>query len=199
MAGRFIVLEGIDGSGTTTQAACLTSVLQARGHRVVRTHEPSTGSIGRLVRTELAETRASMPPSALALLFAADRLAHVEHEIGPALREGAIVLSDRYVISSWVYQSLACDRDWVETINRLAPWPDATVLLDIPADEALQRIEARGQPRDHFETLEQLERVRDSYLDAFAQSRPGLAIVDGVGTRDDVTTRILRALEPMGL
>src|SRR5688572_4731702 len=98
--GRFIALEGLDGSGTTTQAARLADALGARGRTVVRTQEPSHGPIGRLVREALRSLDAPLDPDALALLFAADRRDHVASEIEPALARGHDVVCDRYVMSS---------------------------------------------------------------------------------------------------
>src|SRR5690242_1367991 len=107
----FIVLEGIDGSGTTTQAARLAQTLQARGARVHATREPSTGPVGRLLRQALTGTLVAderpvqLDFCTLALLFAADRMDHVRREIEPALARGEVVISDRYDLSSLIYQS----------------------------------------------------------------------------------------------
>ena len=138
--GRFIALEGIDGSGTTTQSRDLAQLLAQRGHSILRTQEPSDGPIGREIRRRLASSSAPPDPATVALLFAADRLDHVDSEIRPALEQGKIVLCDRYVMSSWVYQSLDCDPAWVREINRHAPWPDRTFLLEIAPEVALARV-----------------------------------------------------------
>ena len=111
--GRFIAIEGIDGSGTTLQTRLLADWLAARGHTVLETREPSHGPIGVLVRERLSVRSAPLEPAALALLFAADRLDHLAREVVPAIARGAVVLSDRYLLSSLAYQSLDCDAAWV--------------------------------------------------------------------------------------
>ncbi len=93
--GRFIALEGIDGSGTTSQRGALAAALRARGHTVLETYEPSDGSIGQLTRSRLATDARPLDRRALALMFAADRLDHVANEIEPALDAGQVVLTDR--------------------------------------------------------------------------------------------------------
>jgi dTMP kinase len=151
--GLFIVLEGVDGAGTTTQVAQLTAAL--RGRLPVRpTREPSAGPVGALLRLALTgrlvtpETRA---PSwqVMALMFAADRLDHVECEIAPCLAGGALVISDRYYHSSVAYQSRsaggdAAAIDWIRALNRHARRPDLTIVLDVPAQVAAQRRRERG-------------------------------------------------------
>ncbi len=159
----FIVLEGIDGAGTTTQLARLADHLEAQGRRVHRTFEPSTGPIGRLVRSYL-KGELTTAPGALALLFAADRLDHVSREIEPALASGQIVLSDRYVGSSFAYQGLASSPAWLRSLNRYARRPDLVLYVRVDADTALARIERRdGDRRELFEHRETLARVVDAY------------------------------------
>jgi dTMP kinase len=140
----FIVLEGIDGSGTTTQAQAISSTLRARGLDVVETRQPTNSPIGKHLRASLrAESEAVSDRFALALLFAADRLDHVAREITPALERGAWIVCDRYVLSSLVYQSLDCPLNWVAAINAKARRADLTVLLDLPAKTAIKRVESR--------------------------------------------------------
>ena len=105
MRGTHIVLEGIDGAGTTTQRGCLAEALIERGYDVHQTAEPSSLPVGKLIRQAL-QKEIAWEPTQMALAFALDRLDHVQQEIEPAMAEGKIVLSDRYVISSLVYQSL---------------------------------------------------------------------------------------------
>ena len=154
--GRFIVFEGIDGSGTTTQATLAAAALRADGFRVLQTREPSDRPIGMLIRQAL-QGRVGLPVSGgpltegtLALLFAADRLDHLEAEILPALRPGQLVICERYLLSSLAYQGAACSIDWVEQINAGAISPDLTIFLDVKPGEASRRRAARGSARELF-------------------------------------------------
>jgi dTMP kinase len=203
---RFLVLEGIDGSGTTTQAKRVGERLRARGHRVVDTREPSPGPIGTLTRSLLtAGAAASVGPEALALLFAADRLEHLAREIEPALAEGALVLCDRYVVSSWVYQSLDCELAWVQTINRCARWPDLTFVFDLPAELALARVAARratsGEPLERFDHDATQRRLAAGYRRALdeADAVAKLVRIDAAADIEAVSDAIMQHCIAAGL
>lgn len=170
--GRLIVLEGLDGAGTTTHAGHLREWLAAAGYRVHLTQEPSRGPIGSTLRLFLskrlalpARTRSSehLAPAILALLFAADRLDHVATEVTPLVEEGWIVLSDRYVLSSLAYQSLGCDPGFVAAINALAPRPDLTIWLDVPARVCRRRLARTRRGSDLFEEAATLRRIDANY------------------------------------
>jgi dTMP kinase len=204
MRGRFIVLEGIDGSGTTTQCRALCDVLRARGHGVLATHQPSDRAIGRLVRERLAAAGPRLDPRALALLFAADRLDHVAGAIEPALARGDVVVCDRYVVSSWVYQSLSCAPDWVRAINRHAPWPDLTVLIDVPVAEARARVgrrqAAEGTPAEIFDAEALQARVADAYREVLGEpDLAGVVRLDGTRPPAEITAAIVAACAALGL
>ncbi len=198
--GRFIALEGIDGSGTTSQRGALAAALEARGHSVLQTCEPSEGSIGRMVRSRLASNATPLDRRALALMFAADRLDHVATEIEPALAAGRIVLTDRYVLSSWAYQSLDCPLSWVQTLNEHAPWPDLTLVLDVPADVAMQRVAARRGTPEIYETTPMQRTLAESYT-AFAHdaSLAGVRRIDGTPSQAEVTAMLIDACTQLGL
>jgi len=201
--GRFIALEGIDGSGTTTQRGALARALRARGHVVVETNEPSSGSIGRLARERLAQGAAPLDRGALALLFAADRLDHVATEVEPALADGRVVLTDRYVMSSWVYQALDCDPAWVRAINGRAPWPDLTFVLDVPASEAMRRVTARrsqsGPALEIFETTPLQERLAAGYSALAREGLPHVVRIDGTLPMAEVTAQLVAGCIDAGL
>lgn len=152
-------------------------------------------------RTLLGGKDGPVDPNLLALLFAADRLDHVAHEIEPALARGEIVICDRYVMSSWVYQSLDCDAAWVEAINSHAPWPDATFLLRVGAQEATRRVHARTpeSEREIFETEAIQRRVEASYEEAVARDLPGVVTIDGTQTIEAVSAALLEATNTLGL
>lgn len=199
--GTFLALEGLDGSGTSTQAAALREALRARGHAVLSTHQPSTRSLGALARTLLARSEPPSDPHLHALIFAADRLDHVAAEIEPALARGEVVVCDRYVMSSWVYQALSCDAAWVESINAQAPWPDATFLLRVGAQEASRRVHARTpeHQREIFETEAIQRRVEARYDAALSRALPGVQSIDGTQPIEHVTTTLLQACIALGL
>lgn len=190
--GRFIVIEGADGVGTTTQTHALAAALKKRGRSVHTTCEPSQGIIGRMIRGVL--TQAVDHPRdrrALALLFAADRLDHYDREIAPQLAAGVDVISDRYVLSSYVYQSLDAPLDWVEHINEHAKAPDATVLVTLSPEVALKRL-AQRKGRDIFEDDASQRRVHARYQEL--SSTVHAMVVDGHAAPDVVTDRILAVL-----
>jgi dTMP kinase len=172
---RFIVLDGIDGSGTTTQGQRLVAALQAAGHRAQFTCEPSSGPIGRQIRQLLAQGGGGDEPSrawdTLALLFAADRLDHVAREIRPALDAGMHIVCDRYDLSSLAYQSATAlpgtdPLPWIRALNQRAPRPDLTLVLDVDPDVAEARRAARGQPAELFERRDLQRRLAQLYARA---------------------------------
>lgn len=148
--GRFIVIEGPDGAGTTTHSKLLADSLRAKGHDVLLTAEPTSGPIGTFTRSQLSAK--SIPsPAALQLLFCADRAAHVQLEIAPALAAGKTVISDRYVLSTLVYgEALGLDRMWLEQINTAFPKPDVHILALPGLETALKRVAVRSS-KDVFE------------------------------------------------
>lgn len=202
--GRFIAIEGIDGSGTTLQTRALAHWLRQRGHEVLETREPSGGPIGRLIRERLHIDAAPIDPAALALLFAADRLEHVAHEIDPARRQGAVVVSDRYLLSSLAYQSLDCDLEWVRTINHAAPAPDLYVFLQVPAEVAFARVQRRAAEgaaaSERFDALELQRRVARLYDAARERQDLGeIVVLDGTLPPDQVTAQLGEVCAQRGL
>jgi dTMP kinase len=198
--GRFYVVEGADGVGSTTQSLRLVEGLQAAGRRVHVTAEPSKGPIGVLIRGMLGgdRSRAAIHRE-LALLFAADRLDHMAHEVEPQLAAGVDVVSDRYVLSSLVYQSLDLPFEWVRDLNKFAPAADATVLITLPLDEAWARLQARfagGGTREVFDVKPAQAQIHAEY--ERQARRAGAVIVDGRGSIDDVAERVRAALAATG-
>lgn len=197
------MIEGIDGSGTTLQTRAVGSWLADRGHDVLATREPSTGSIGALARQRLAAD-AAPDPATLALLFAADRLDHIAREVAPALARGRVVVSDRYLMSSLAYQALDCDPAWVRQINRHAPRPDLTLVLDVPADVAFDRVQRRAAAgaavAERFDALDLQRRLAEHYRRLHADPDLGpIVVVDGTRPPEVVTADLAKTLAAAGL
>ena len=159
--GKFIVIEGLDGSGKTTQAKLIAARL-SRSHNAIYTAEPSQGKIGTYIREACLYGENRLLKTVEALLFAADRIEHVEHEIKPALAKGRLVLSDRYVYSSLAYQgSAGLSTAWISEINKHALKPDFAVFIDVLPEDVLQRLRRR---RSVMENLETQRKVREIYM-----------------------------------
>ncbi|UCG44910.1 MAG: dTMP kinase [Candidatus Bathyarchaeota archaeon] len=139
--GVFICIEGLDGSGKTTHARRLVKDLHRMRLNAEYTTEPSIGEIGKFVRQWILQGRRRVPSVVEALLFAIDRVAHVEEEIWPALCKGRIIVSDRYVYSSLAYQgATGLDMEWIEAINRFALLPDLAIYIDVPPEVVVGRL-----------------------------------------------------------
>jgi dTMP kinase len=159
--GVFICIEGLDGSGKSTQAKLLTKKLNKARYKAIYTAEPSQGKIGKFIRKRLFEQK-RMPISAEALLFAADRIEHVQNEVAPALNEGKIVVSDRYVYSSLAYQGSAdLSLEWIEAVNANAKKPDLCIFIDVEPSVVLERLKRK---KSVMENLETQQKVRNIYL-----------------------------------
>jgi len=194
--GRFIVLEGLDGAGTTTQGQILRDRLQDLGLAVELTKEPTDSALGVIARS-FTDGRIHLEPETVALTFAADRIEHTV-EIRALLATGTWVISDRYVASSLSYQtSQGLPFEWVRTLNSRAMEPDATVFVDTSVATCVERLEARGEfNTGPFDKAAALEKARDLYLQAFQSDVPlgELVTVDGDGSRDEVADAIWASL-----
>jgi dTMP kinase len=196
MTGKLIVLEGIDGAGTTTQAVRLGRHF---GERLHVTREPSDGPAGLLIRQILRGEHQPFDHAALACLFAGDRVDHLKREILPHLEKGVHVLSDRYVISSYVYQSLFVDEEFVRTVNRFARPADLTLLLDVPVQIALDRRQTRGMPDELFDPIDFQRRVASEYSREAERlrEREKVRVVDGTLGADEVFAVVKAEVEAL--
>ncbi len=201
MSGRLIVLEGLDGAGTTTQARRLVEALVARGDRAHLTREPSDGPIGVLIREMLTGKHAiagqSISQGTFGLLFAADRLDHLQREVEPQIASGATVVSDRWYHSSLAYQGTGADRDWIATLNARARRPDLTLFLKVRPEIAAQRRLAAGRTEELFEAVEMQREVDAGYhatLTELIASGERIEVLDGEQAQDDVFAAVLRAV-----
>lgn len=187
MRGLFIVLEGIDGTGKSTQTRHLADWFRSRGREVVESREPTDGPWGRQLRASAATGRLS--PKEELELFLRDRREHVEQVIQPALSEGKVVILDRYYFSTMAYQG-ARGFDPVEIRRKneaFAPVPDLLFILDLDVDVALERIGARGDTANEFEKRDSLEKCREIFLslegEPFVHRIPTEGGIDGVQQR----------------
>ena len=201
--GRFVVIEGIDGAGTTTQVARFADRLRADKVKVRTTREPSDGPIGTLVRQVLTGRLVSPDGKApgwatMALLFAADRMDHVEAEIEPFIADGGVIVSDRYDASSLAYQSVMSGHEkesaveWIRAINKHARRPDLTLVLDLSADVAGARRDERGEAAQLYEQNE-VQRALAAFYKDLGRHMPGDRIVqvEAAGPADEVQARVL--------
>jgi dTMP kinase len=198
--GRFIVVEGIDGAGTTTQAQRLCDHLTASGRRAHLTREPSDGPVGLLIRDLLRGAHKPFDAAAMALAFAADRLDHLAREIVPRLDDGVHVVSDRYVLSSYVYQTRFVDPDFVWRINAAARPADLTVLIDVPVEIAATRRASRGGPEEIYDALELQRSIAEAYRalftsDAVRARGERLVRLDGAPDADTVARALIAEVE----
>lgn len=185
MTALFISFEGIDGVGKSTQANLLEDFLLAAGQQVVRTLEPGGTELGNEIRNLLLHRKGHVAPRAEALLYAADRGHHVETLIRPALAEGKIVITDRYLDSSVAYQGAGRELEPSE-VRQLSIFatkgllPDLTILLDLDAESASHRRSKTGAEPDRLERekTEFFERVRQSYLELAKAEPERFLVVD---------------------
>ena len=201
--GKFIALEGIDGSGKSTQFGRLVSRLRMLGVPCHPTREPTQRPVGALIRKAL-NGQPSLDPKVIAALYAADRIDHLVNErdgLCAAIDQGITVVSDRYYFSSYAYHSVDMDMEWVIQANSISAEllrPTVTVFLDVPVEAAMERIR---QNRDHVELFEKEDRLRQTralYFRAFERLKDeeNVAIVDGIGTENEVAERIWAAVSP---
>ncbi len=205
--GLFVVFEGGEGAGKSTQVERLAQALRSRHQQVVVTREPGATEFGARLRGMLlggAGGSAAPSPRAEALLYAADRAHHVATVVRPALARGAVVISDRYVDSSLAYQGAGRGLP-SEEVAWLSAWatrhlkPDLVVLLDVPAEVGLGRVTGRGNGADRLEreSLAFHERVRHAFLDRAAEDHHRYLVLDGTRPPEEIAEAVLERVTPM--
>ena len=188
--------------GKSTQLDLLERYLVSRGHEVVRTLEPGGTELGQEIRHLLLHRKGDVSPRSEALLYAADRAHHVATKIRPALAEGKVVLSDRYFDSSVAYQGAARELV-VDEVRDISLWaidhliPDLTVLLDLPAQEAMTRRSTKGTEPDRLESerVEFFERARDEYLRR--SNEPRFLVIDARKSVAEIHAEILERVKTL--
>lgn len=190
--GLFIVIEGIDGTGKSTQAKRLGEWFTAQGRDVVLSYEPTAGPWGKKIRETGATGRLS--PQDELQYFLNDRQQHVSELITPSLAAGKVVILDRYYFSTMAYQGLrGFDPQEIRRMNEVfAPIPDLLLIMDLDVDAALRRIGARGDTANAFEKRENLERCREIFLSL--KDEDFVRVVNASGTLDEITNRVIGAV-----
>ncbi len=195
--GKFIVFEGIDGSGKSTQIKKLAENLAKRGIDCEQTLEPTYGLVGGVLH-DILSGKIKADPKVTASLFVADRLDHIlnpEKGVLSTIEKGKTVLCDRYYFSSYAYQSVEVPKDWVIEANRLAKEslkPDAVIFVDISPDVAMERISQNRENIEIYESLDRLTAVRQGYLDAFElmKNEENIVIFDGNKSVEEIASDI---------
>lgn len=201
MEGKFIVFEGIDGSGKSTQFKLFCNILRERGHEVVETREPTREPVGDLISRRL-KMKTDLPGHVnglvYTLLFYADRIEH-NHIINKELERGKFVVSDRYYYSTLAYQQTqGFDTRFILDLHKklvekgYVRIPDTTFLVDLPAETAIDRIDGREKDKVHiFEHMEFLRKLRENYLGLKEILNDKMIVIDGTGTVEEVQKRII--------
>jgi dTMP kinase len=203
--GFFITLEGVEGSGKTTQTALVADALRLAGHRVTVTREPGGTRAGEAIRAIFLDPAVSLHAAAELLLVLADRAQHVREKLKPALAAGEIVLSDRYSDSTVAYQGYGrgLDLKLLEELNRLASdgaRPDLTIVLDLDVETGLERTRARvrgdvrGPDRFEGEQVEFHRRVREGFLTIARDEPDRVKTIDATAPVAEITSRIIAAI-----
>ncbi len=188
--GRFIVFEGPDGSGQTTQAALLAVALRQEGVEVLVTKEPTGGVVGALIRAIL-QRKEVVSPRTLQRLFVADRQEHLLAEIIPALERGVTVISDRYFFSTVAFGSLDVPRSDLLRWNSDFLLPDLVVILDVAPEVCVERMKKSRTELELFEELGKLKRVRQVYRRLAEMFEPIVVVVDGERSAAEIAVEIL--------
>jgi dTMP kinase len=192
--GLFIVIEGLDGSGKSTQATLLFEWLKKHGYNPLLTHEPTYEKIGSLLR-EFYLKKVDLP-KVDALLFAADREEHVKTVILPALEQGKTVISDRYYYSSVAYQTAqGLELRWLLELNKFFPRPDLTIIIDTMPEECIKRVEKAKPEKVKFENVEFLRKVRKNYLEFPEILKEKIVIINGDREVEKVFEDVLKEVK----
>ena len=203
----FIVIEGTDGSGVSTQAERLEKKLRDEGREVHLTKEPTDGPAGAMIRLALAGRLVhpkdvaelqSFEPHTLALLFAADRMDHLYADIIPKLKIGVTVISDRYYLSSYAFQGVDVDVEWLQKINAHCLRPDLTIFLNVDSAICYKRIHRRRWHVELFEEQTKLEEVRQNYVRVIQHliwQGESIVIIDGNQPINVIHQQIFREVE----
>ncbi len=200
----FIALEGIDGSGKSTQVKKLAEKLTAAGHKVYSTFEPTDSPIGSLIRNIL-KGRIKADDRTIAGLFVADRIDHLLNEVNGIIKkldEGYTVITDRYYFSSYAYHGTHMDMEWVIAANAMSAnikRPDMNIFIDVPPEICMKRISENRNIVELYESLENLKNVKEKYFESFNKlgGEENIFITNGNRSYDEISADIWNAVEPL--
>ena len=200
--GKFIVFEGLDGSGKTTQMGMLVNYLESKGRACFSTREPTDSPFGEMLRSCL-RGKIDTNEYTIAALFAADRLDHIlesANGIKKKLDEGVNVFCDRYYFSSYAYNGEFVPFDWVVELNRIARElmrPDLTIFIDLSSEESMRRV-ARRNEAERYETVEKQQKIRERFFKAFERfPEEKVAIVVSEEQKEATQAKIRKAVLPL--
>jgi len=191
--GLFIVVEGLDGSGSTTQCRMLKNFLDIKGIKSIVTKEPTNNLIGGLIRGVLTGDW-QINPEGLQLLFSADRAHHLEKEIVPALGRGVTVICDRYMFSTLAFGAVDCGMEWLKVLNQKFLQPDIAFFLEVKPEECIRRISAGRDKFELFENKEKLQKVLTNYK-RLTEEYPNLHPINGNRSKDEILRDIVKKVE----
>ena len=202
--GKFIVFEGIDGSGKTTQARLLASALNERGYRTHLTAEPTSLPTGKLLREALGG-RIKKSECEMALMFVEDRIAHNKDEvegIDALIDEGVTVICDRYYYSTLAYQGQSTDYGWVKAMTLQCPdirRPDRCISIDLLPEQSLERISKGRDSVEIYENVETLTRVREQFLSVIRdlENTENIRILDGYRAEKAIADDVFSAVSEL--
>lgn len=192
--GIFIVLDGPDGAGLSTQAQLLEKWLRKKRKKVILTKEPTFSLIGGMIKAALKHEWKT-DQKTLQLLFSADRAHHLQKEIIPALKKGYIVISDRYILSTYCFGTIdGVSLDWLRALNSQFIKPDVTIILDVPPEVSIERIKKSRSGVELFEEIGKLRKIRENYR-KLKDEFPNTFILDGTKTIEEVHKKIKEIVE----
>ncbi len=200
--GRFIVFEGIDGSGKSTQIKNISRHLKTLNYGVYSTFEPTDGPIGLLIR-QMLSGKVATDQRTIASLFAADRTDHLVNKVNGIRKkkdQGEVVLCDRYYFSSYAYHAQYIDMEWVIHVNSLNAEilrPDVTIFIDVDPKVCFERIKSSRSEFEMYEKIDIMEKVRTNYFKAFdtLKDLENVVIIDGNSTMETVENAILNEVQ----
>lgn len=198
--GKLIAFEGIDGSGTSTQVRRVSDYFWDKTENgILTTFEPSSGPIGKVIRSWLQKELPKPSNRMMTVSFIVDRLHHWATAILPALGKGQHVFTDRFSLSTLVYQGFYSSLPWIGQLDKLlkVPDPDLTLVLDLSVEEAFSRIDQRGEAKEIYEELELQKSLRCRYLDIPKRHGMSHKIIDASKSKEEVTKKIIEILKPL--